>query len=97
MKKKEERLEKELTEKLAENHRLLKPLQRAREDVAELKRKLQNYEKDKISLNHCKVRLKSQDKDLKSLNWEHEVLGQRYDKASAAVSSTHSTFLCVTR
>ena len=87
MKKKEERLEKELNEKLAENRRLLDPLQRAREDLAELKKKLQNYEKDKISLNHCKVRLKAQDKELKSLNWEHEVLGQRYDKASTAVCS----------
>lgn len=82
MKKKEERLEKELNEKLAENRRLLEPLQKAKEDVTELRRKLQNYEKDKISLNHCKVRLRAQDKELKSLNWEHEVLGQRYGKVS---------------
>ncbi|KAI6651655.1 Growth arrest-specific protein 8-like [Oopsacas minuta] len=92
MKKKEERLEKELNEKLAENRRLLDPLQRAKADVAELKRKLQNYEKDKISLNHCKVRLKAQDKELKSLNWEHEVLGQRYDKANTERDGLYNKF-----
>ena len=80
MKKKEERLEKELNEKLAENRRLQEPLNRAKEEVSDLKRKLQNYEKDKASLSHCKLRLKAQDKELKGLNWEHEVLGQRYEK-----------------
>ena len=34
----------------AENKRLVEPLQKAREDVEELRRQLQNYDKDKQSL-----------------------------------------------
>lgn len=50
MKKDAERLEKQLAETQAENRRLQDPLQRAREEVAELQRQLSNYERDKVSL-----------------------------------------------
>ena len=50
MKKKEERMEKQMAEVMAENKRLVEPLQKAREDVEELRRQLQNYDKDKQSL-----------------------------------------------
>ena len=50
MKKKEERLEKQMAEVMAENKRLVEPLQRAREEVDELRRQLANYDKDKQSL-----------------------------------------------
>jgi len=47
MKKKEERLEKQMAEVSTENRRLAEPLQRANSDVDELKRQLVNYDKDK--------------------------------------------------
>lgn len=47
MKKKEDRLEKQMAEVAAENKRLVEPLQKAKDDVAELHRQLVNYEKDK--------------------------------------------------
>jgi len=50
MKKKEERLEKQMAEIMAENKRLVEPLQKAREEVEELRRQLSNYDKDKQSL-----------------------------------------------
>ena len=50
MKKDQERLEKQLAETQAENRRLQDPLQRAREEVAELQKQLANYERDKVSL-----------------------------------------------
>ena len=50
MKKKEERMEKHMNEIQAENRRLKEPLEKAREEVAELTRQLANYEKDKASL-----------------------------------------------
>ncbi|XP_065827526.1 dynein regulatory complex subunit 4-like [Oscarella lobularis] len=78
MKKKEERLEKQMAEVQAENKRLTEPLQKAREEVADLQRKLANYEKDKASLASAKARLKVQDQELKALHWEHEVLEQRF-------------------
>lgn len=50
MKRKEERLEKDLAEVLLQNRHLTEPLQRAKEEVAELQKQLANYEKDKTSL-----------------------------------------------
>ena len=50
MKKKEERMEKQMAEVMAENKRLVEPLQKAREEVDELRRQLANYDKDKQSL-----------------------------------------------
>ena len=50
MKKKEERMERQMNEVMAENRRLTEPLQRAREEVEELRRQLANYDKDKRSL-----------------------------------------------
>ena len=47
MKKKEERLEKQMSEVSGENKRLAEPLQKAREEVAELRRSLASYDKDK--------------------------------------------------
>lgn len=47
MKKKEERLEKQMAEVMSENRRLVEPLQKAKEEVEELRRQLANYEKDK--------------------------------------------------
>lgn len=50
MRKKEDRLEKEMADLQLQNRRLTEPLQKAREEVAELQRQLANYEKDKTSL-----------------------------------------------
>ena len=50
MKKDQERLEKQLAETQAENRRLQDPLQKAKEEVAELQKQLASYERDKISL-----------------------------------------------
>jgi len=47
MKKKEDRLEKKMADVVSENKRMLEPLQRAKEEVDELRRQLTNYEKDK--------------------------------------------------
>ncbi|XP_054856524.1 dynein regulatory complex subunit 4 isoform X2 [Eublepharis macularius] len=78
MKKKEDHLEKEMAEVLLQNKRLTEPLQRAREEVAELQKKLAHYEKDKASLASTLARLKVAQKELKDLQWEREVLEQRF-------------------
>ncbi|XP_075045183.1 dynein regulatory complex subunit 4 [Mixophyes fleayi] len=80
MRKKEDRLEKEMADLQLQNRRLTEPLQKARDDVAELTRQLANYEKDKVSLASTKARLKSTEKELNDLKWEHEVLEQRFQK-----------------
>ncbi|KAJ7995056.1 hypothetical protein DPEC_G00255930 [Dallia pectoralis] len=79
-KKKEDRQEKETAEVLQQNKRLTEPLQKAKENVAELHKQLANYEKDKASLAGAKARLKVADKEMNDLKWEHEVLEQRFSK-----------------
>lgn len=53
MKKKEERLEKVMAEVLQQNKRLTEPLQKATQEVSEMKKQLANYEKDKALLAVC--------------------------------------------
>jgi predicted nuclease with TOPRIM domain len=50
MKKKEERMEKKMAELTLENRRLTEPLQKARDEVDDLRKQLANYEKDKEML-----------------------------------------------
>jgi len=50
MKKKEERMEKQMAEITARNKMLTEPLQKAQDEVEELKKELANYDKDKETL-----------------------------------------------
>ena len=47
MRKKEEHLEKEMTEVAMQNRRLADPLQKAREEMSDMQKKLGSYERDK--------------------------------------------------
>lgn len=80
MKKKEAKNEKLMFEIAQENKRLSEPLTNALNQVEQLRSELANYEKDKMSLKNSKARLKLLEDQLKSLNWEHEVLQQRFHK-----------------
>ena len=93
MKRKEERLEKDMAEIQAQNRRLVEPLQRAKEEVDELRKQLTNYQKDKASLSSAKARLRVMDKELKSLEWEHEVLEQRFQKTQAERDELYKKFV----
>ncbi|ELU06192.1 hypothetical protein CAPTEDRAFT_162685 [Capitella teleta] len=93
MKKKEERLEKQMAEIMAENKRLVEPLQRARDEVDELRRQLANYDKDKQSLASAKARLRVMDQEYKALGWEHEVLEQRFEKIQAERDELYTRFI----
>ena len=54
MKKKEERLEKQMAEVMSENRKLTDPLQKANNEVEDMRRQLVNYEKDKqlLAVSH---------------------------------------------
>ncbi|XP_041375322.1 dynein regulatory complex subunit 4-like [Gigantopelta aegis] len=93
MKKKEERMEKQMAEVIAENKRLTEPLQRAREEVEELRKQLANYNKDKETLRMTKARLRVMEKDFKALKWEHEVLEQRFQKTEEERDELYSKFV----
>ncbi|XP_010877654.2 dynein regulatory complex subunit 4 [Esox lucius] len=91
-KKKEERQEKEMAKVLLQNKRLTEPLQKAKEELAELQKQLANYGKDKVSLAGTKARLKVADKEMKDLKWEHEVLEQRFSKVQVERDDLYKKF-----
>ncbi|KAK2191116.1 hypothetical protein NP493_61g05046 [Ridgeia piscesae] len=93
MKKKEDRLEKQMAEVMAENKRLVEPLQKARDEVDELRRQLSNYEKDKQALASAKARLRILGADHKALQWEHEVLEQRFEKVEEERDELYKKFV----
>ncbi|KPP70538.1 growth arrest-specific protein 8-like, partial [Scleropages formosus] len=92
MKRKEERLEKEMAEVQQQNKQLTEPLQKAKEELAKLKKQLENYEKDKVSLAGAKARLKVSEKEMKDLKWEHEVLEQNFIKVQAERDELYEKF-----
>ncbi|KAM4608283.1 dynein regulatory complex subunit 4 isoform 2-T2 [Polymixia lowei] len=92
MKRKEKRQEKEMAEVLLQNKRLTEPLQRAKEEVAELQKQLLNYEKDKALLASARARLKVKDKEVKELKWEHEVLEQSFNKVQTERDELYKKF-----
>ncbi len=54
MKKKEERMEKQMNEIMAENKRLTEPLQKAREEVEELRKQVRTFNID-CGVQHTKM------------------------------------------
>jgi len=93
MKEKAERDEKLMTEIKAENTRLKEPLKKAQEEVIELKRQLANYSKDKLSLANAKSRLKLQGAKINKMEWDMEVLEQRYQGVEAERDELYNKFV----
>ncbi|XP_066570192.1 dynein regulatory complex subunit 4 [Amia ocellicauda] len=79
MKKKEERLKKEMAEVQLQNKRLTEPLRKTKDEVAELQKQLANYNKDKASLAGPEVA----DKAMKDLKWERDVFYSRFEKVQS--------------
>nr|XP_019596112.1 PREDICTED: growth arrest-specific protein 8 isoform X2 [Rhinolophus sinicus]XP_019596113.1 PREDICTED: growth arrest-specific protein 8 isoform X3 [Rhinolophus sinicus] len=78
MRKKEDHLEKDAMELSVQNRRLADLLQKARDEMAEMQKQLANHDRDRQTLACTKARLKVTEKELKALQWEHEVLEQRF-------------------
>ncbi|KDR18764.1 growth arrest-specific protein 8 [Zootermopsis nevadensis] len=93
IKKREERMEKQLRDVTVENHKLVEPLQQAQAEVNELSRQMKNYEKDKISLANTKTRLGLCQKDFEELKWENEVLELRFEKLQQERDDLHNRFV----
>ncbi|KAF2985398.1 hypothetical protein EK904_014162 [Melospiza melodia maxima] len=92
LKKKQAVLEKEKADVLRENKGLAEPLHEAQEQVAELQRKLVNYYRDKEALVNSKAHLKIAQKELKDLQWEHEVLEQRFSQVQSERDDLYQNF-----
>jgi hypothetical protein len=93
VKKQKERLEKLMAEVQAENKKLVEPLKKAEETVSELQRQLFSYEKDKALLASTKVRLNDLQEAHGKLEWEHEVLTQRFESTVKERDDLYNKFL----
>lgn len=62
------------------------------QEVESLRQQLSNYDKDKVTLQHTKQRLLHADKQLKNIEWEKEVLSQRFAKVEAERNELYSRF-----
>eukprot|EP00898_Chlorokybus_atmophyticus_P003779 jgi/Chlat1/4401/Chrsp29S04617 len=92
MKRKEASNEKLMYEIAQENKRLSEPLSNALKEVEHLRHQLANYEKDKSSLAQTKARLSESEKQLRNLEWEHEVVEQRFARTQAERDELYTRF-----
>ena len=81
MKKTEASDEKLMFEIAQENKRMSEPLKQALADVERLHKEREEYERDVQTLQKVKAHLLVGTERLKALQWEHEVLQQRYERA----------------
>lgn len=79
IKKQKGSLEKSMTETQAINRSLQEPLDRMKRQVEDLSHQLSSYEKDKVLLASTRTRLKDLEESYGKLEWEHEVLTQRFE------------------
>ncbi|NWH71013.1 DRC4 protein, partial [Piaya cayana] len=83
MKKRENELRNKRATLLLQNKQMKETLEQAQEQLFELQKKLTHYDHDKEALKNTKGHLKITQKELKDLQWEHEVLVQRFSKVRA--------------
>jgi growth arrest-specific protein 8 len=93
MKRKEERSEKLMVEITNENKRLLEPLNKALSEVEDLRKQLASHDKDKSSLQASKARIRVMEDEKKALDWEHEVLRQRFAQVEKERDELYERFL----
>lgn len=62
------------------------------QEVESLRQQLSNYDKDKVTLQLTKQRLIHADKQLKNIEWEKEVLSQRFAKVEAERNELYNKF-----
>lgn len=92
MKKREAQNEKLMFEIAQENKRLSEPLTKALKEVEALRQALANYDKDRLSLTQTKARLLAAEKQIKNLEWEAEVLQQRFSKVQSERDELYDRF-----
>ena len=72
--------EKTMFEIAQTNKRLTDPLTKAQKQKKSLEAELAHYERDRAALKTSKQELRQLEQRMKALLWEHEVLGQRFQK-----------------
>jgi chromosome segregation ATPase len=93
MKQREERTEKKMAEVLAENRKLVEPLKDAKTRVAELEKQVAAHDRDKQFLRGAKAQIKVLEDQIKQLEWEQEVLQQRFQEVEAERDDLYERFV----
>ncbi|XP_053934314.1 dynein regulatory complex subunit 4-like [Cuculus canorus] len=88
MKMREKQWRKERAELLSQNKELKEMLESTQKQAFELKKKLARCEYDQDAKGHLKIT----QKELKDLQWEHEVLVQRFSKVQAERDELYQKF-----
>ncbi|NXX96842.1 DRC4 protein, partial [Centropus bengalensis] len=85
-------LRKERTEMLLQNKQLKESLQQAQVQLSEVQKKMVRYDSIKEALKNTKGSLEVTQKELKDLQWEHEVVVQRFSKVQAERNELYKKF-----
>mmetsp|Transcript_26219 Transcript_26219/g.37282 ORF Transcript_26219/g.37282 Transcript_26219/m.37282 type:complete len:466 (+) Transcript_26219:13-1410(+) len=80
MKKKEQGVQKEVSDISRLNKKLTKPLQKNRKLLEDLKRKLDVYQNDLVKLADSKDQLVVLEEHIKNLSWEQEIQEQKFSR-----------------
>jgi len=84
--------DRKMAELRRENAQLRGPLEKAVKAVVELKHRLATHEKDRVTLRQTKSRLAAAEKQIKNVEWEAEVLQQRFAEVEAERDDLHGRF-----
>eukprot|EP00049_Salpingoeca_infusionum_P001909 m.51933 g.51933 ORF g.51933 m.51933 type:complete len:496 (+) comp11272_c0_seq1:918-2405(+) len=93
MKQREERTDKKMAEVMAENRKLVEPLKQAKAQVAELSKQVAAHDRDKQFLRSTKAQLKVAQDATKQLEWELEVLQQRFQEVESERDELYERFV----
>tara|TARA_B100000780_G_C20999399_1_gene399830 strand:- start:106 stop:426 length:321 start_codon:yes stop_codon:yes gene_type:complete len=92
MKKDELADEKKMYEISLENKRMSEPLKRALTDVEKLREELNDYQRDKSALARTKSEILIYEQKIRGLEWETEVLTQRFEKVQCDRDGLYNQF-----
>ena len=92
MKKDELADEKKMYEISLENKRMSEPLKRALTDVEKLREELNDYQRDKSELDRTKAEILIYEQSIRGLEWETEVLTQRFEKVQVDRDGLYTQF-----
>lgn len=91
-KKREERSERSLNEVQSENRKIKEPLEAALAQGDILRRQLKNYDNDKMALKNTGARLKASEDNCKQVQWENEILKQRFQEIEKERDALYKEF-----
>ncbi|KAF5279528.1 hypothetical protein FQR65_LT03350 [Abscondita terminalis] len=76
-----------------DNRKLTKPLQKAENELKELRKQLENYKMDKLGFTNTRAKFHDLKKEFDNLRWSNEVLQLRFEKLQTERDQLHNKFM----